>query len=261
MKLAERLRGFYKYRNLFQELVIKDIKLKYRRSFLGYLWSVLNPLLTMLVMWAVFVHMFRFEIENYPTYLIIGQVLFTFMTEATTNAIFSITSNASLIKKVYVPKYIFTMSKVTSSLVNLVFSLIAMILVFIINGISFHLKMLFIPIIILEVYIFSMGLGLLLAQAAVFFRDIQYIYSVWTTAWMYLTPIFYPIDSLSEGMQKLITAVNPMYSYIAQFRMIVLDNQFPLSSMVIGGCLIGTIFLVIGLYSFFRTQDKFILYI
>lgn len=261
MNISNRLKGFYKYRNLFQELVIKDIKLKYRRSFLGYLWSVLNPLLTMLVMWAVFVHMFRFEIENYPTYLIIGQTIFAFMTEATTNAIFSITSNASLIKKVYVPKYIFTMSKVTSSLVNLLFSLVAMILVFVINGIQFHLKMIFIPFIILEVYIFSMGLGLLLAQAAVFFRDIQYIYSVLTTAWMYLTPIFYPVDSLSQGMQKLITTINPMYSYIAQFRMLVLENQMPSFDMIMDGCLIAVVILGIGLYSFFKTQDKFILYI
>ena len=100
-KMLQRLRGLYKYRDLVRQLVLKDIKLKYRRSFLGYIWSVLNPLLVMVVMYLVFAHMFRFDVENYPSYLIIGQTLFTFMTEATNQAIFSITGNGALLKKVY----------------------------------------------------------------------------------------------------------------------------------------------------------------
>ena len=126
----------FSYRYLFQQLVSKDIKLKYRRSFLGYLWSILNPLFTMLVMILVFSHMFRFDIENYPVYLIVGQTLFNFLNEATTISIYSITGNAALIKKVYVPKSIFTISKVSSSMVNFLFSFFVMILVFVeYNGI------------------------------------------------------------------------------------------------------------------------------
>ena len=121
-KTAARLQRLYDFRHLLKQLVIKDIKLKYRRSFLGYVWSVLNPLLVMVVMLLVFSHMFRSNIENFPAYLIIGQTLFNFMSEATNQAIFSITGNAALLKKVYVPKYIFTLSKVTSSLVNLLIS-------------------------------------------------------------------------------------------------------------------------------------------
>lgn len=251
----------YQYRDLIKQLVVKDIKLKYRRSFLGYVWSVLNPLLVMIVMYLVFAHMFRFNVENYPAYLIIGQTLFTFMTEATNQAIYSITGNGALLKKVYVPKYIFTLSKVTGSLVNLLFSMGAMLIVFMITKVHFSWAMLFIPVIFAQLYLFSLGLGLFLAQAAVFFRDIQYIYSVWTTAWMYLTPIFYPIDQLPEGMQNAIVQFNPMYQYITQFRTIVLEQAVPQVTDILYGFLIAFVFLSAGSLAFIRKQNDFILYI
>ena len=260
-KTIARLQGLYKYRSLVRQLVMKDIKLKYRRSFLGYVWSVLNPLLVMVVMYLVFSHMFRFDVSNYPAYLIIGQTLFTFMTEATNQAIFSITGNGALLKKVYVPKYVFTLSKLSSSLVNLLFSLGAMLIVFIFSRVRFSLYMLCIPVVMLELYLFSLGLGLFLAQAAVFFRDIQYIYSVLTTAWMYATPIFYPVEQLSDGMQKCIRAVNPMFHYVSQFRTLVLDAALPDLYSVLYGFALALLFLWLGTWSFLKTQDRFILYI
>ena len=148
-KTMTRLQGLYHFRHLIKQLVEKDIKLKYRRSFLGYIWSVLNPLLVMMVMYLVFFRMFRFEVENFPAYLIIGQTLFNFMSEATSQAIYSITGNGPLLKKVYVPKYIFTLSKVTSCLVNLLFSLGAMLIVFIFTKVTFSLYMFFIPVVLL----------------------------------------------------------------------------------------------------------------
>lgn len=260
-KMRVRFQVLYNYRHLIKQLVTKDIKLKYRRSFLGYVWSVLNPLLVMVVMYLVFAHMFRFNVENYPAYLIIGQTLFTFMTEATNQAIFSITGNGPLLKKVYVPKYVFTLSKVTSSLVNLLFSLGAMIIVFIITRVQFSWAMLFFPVILIQLYIFSLGLGLFLAEASVFFRDIQYIYSVLTTAWMYLTPIFYPMEQLPEVMQKAIRFFNPMYQYINQFRTIVLQQTLPEPQVVVYGFILAFLFLIAGSWAFIRKQDDFILYI
>ena len=260
-KMKTRCQVLYNYRYLIKQLVTKDIKLKYRRSFLGYVWSVLNPLMVMVVMYLVFSKMFRFNIDNYSAYLIIGQTLFTFMTEATNQAIFSITGNGPLLKKVYVPKYVFTLSKVTSSLVNLVFSLGAMIIVFVITKVQFSWAMLFFPVILMEVYIFSLGLGLFLAEAAVFFRDIQYIYNVLTTAWMYLTPIFYPMEQLPESVQKAIKIFNPMYQYITQFRRISLHQTLPAAGDVVYGFAIAFVFLIVGSWAFIRKQDDFILYI
>lgn len=257
----KRLDAFQHYKPLLQQLVIKDIKLKYRRSFLGYVWSILNPLMIMVIMVLVFENMFRFDIENYPVYLIIGQTVFNFVSEATNQAMWSITGNAALLKKTYVPKYIFTISKVTSSFVNTLFALGAMLIVFIVCDVRFNWYMLFIPVILLQVYIFSVGLGLLLAQGTVFFRDIQYIYGAFLTAWMYLTPMFYPINQLPYQLMWAIKHFNPLYSYITQFRAIVLEGLFPDPRLILYGFVVAFVSLIIGTWVFMKRQDRFILYI
>ena len=250
-----RLGGFYQYRFLMEQLVTKDIKLKYRRSFLGYLWSILNPLM------IIFSSMFSSSIENFPVYLIIGQTLFGFMNESTFQAITSITGNAALLKKTYVPKYVFTVSKVTSSFVNTLFSLGAMIIVFVVCRVTFNAYYLMIPVVLLQEYVFCLGLGMLLAQASVFFRDIQYIYNAITTAWMYLTPLFYPIEMLPDTLRRGIELLNPMYFYVTEFRQIVLECRMPDPSLILSGTATAILFLAIGTWAFLRTQDKFILYI
>ena len=256
-----RLGQLYRYKDLVKQLVAKDLKLKYRRSILGYVWSVLNPLMVMLVMYVVFSHMFRFDIKNYPAYLIIGQSLFSFMTDATTQSIGSIYGNAPLIKKIYVPKYIFTLTKVMSSMVNLLFSLVAMGIVFIISRVAFKWTMLLAPIVMLELFIFSLGLGLFLASSCVFFRDIQYIYSVFTTAWMYLTPIFYPISQVPDWIRGILMLCNPMCIYITQFRMMCLEGVLPEVGELLYGYLIAFVVLLFGTWYFAKKQDDFILYI
>ncbi|MCI8511260.1 MAG: ABC transporter permease [Lachnospiraceae bacterium] len=260
-KLIDRINVYTHYKPLLRQLVKKDIKLKYRRSFLGYVWSIMNPLLIMIIMVGVFSNMFRFDIQNYPVYLIIGQTIYNFVSEATNQAMWSIIGNAALLKKIYVPKYIFTVSKITSSFVNTLFALGAMLIVFIVCQVRFHAYMLFLPVILLQVYIFCIGLGLILAQATVFFRDIQYIYGACLTAWMYLTPIFYPIGALPEGLANGIKSFNPLFVYITQFRLIVLEGLFPDWQMILAGSAwaFGSAF--IGTLVFMRTQDKFILYI
>jgi len=243
------------------QLVAKDIKLKYRRSFLGYIWSILNPLMIMGIMVIVFSSMFRWDIVNYPVYLIIGQTIFSFVSESTNQAMWSITGNAALLKKTYVPKYIFPLSKITSSFVNTLFALGAMLIVFIACKVKFNIYMLFLPVILLEVYVFCSGLGLLLAQGTVFFRDIQYIYGAFITAWTYLTPIFYPIQQLPFELMWMIKHFNPLYSYITQFRTIVLDGAFPDMRLIVYGVVVAGLSLAIGLFVFLKKQDKFILYI
>lgn len=257
----KRLGGFFKYRFLMEQLVTKDIKLKYRRSFLGYLWSILNPLMVMVIMVIVFSNMFRSDIANFPVYLIIGQTLFNFMSEATTQAISSITGNAALLKKTYVPKYVFTFSKVTSSLVNMLFALGAMVIVFVVCRVVPNVFYIFLPIVILQEYIFCLGLGLLLAQGSVFFRDIQHIYNALLTAWTYLTPLFYPITLLPEGLRNAVMTFNPMYFYVAQFRQVVLECRLPDANLIFSGFAAAFIALVIGTWAFLKTQNKFILYI
>lgn len=259
--LVLRLEFFYKYKNLFKQLVLRDIKLKYRRSVLGYLWSVLNPLFVMLIMVIVFSSIFRSDVDNFPLYLLSGQILFNYMNEATNGAIQSVMGASGLLKKIYVPKYIFTVSKVTSTLITMILSLLALLIVAIATQAPVSWKYILIVIPIAELYIFCLGLGLFLAQAAVFFRDIQYIYSVVLTGWMYLTPIFYPITMLPDTLRFVITRLNPMYYYIEQFRQIVMYGMLPSWKLAVYGLVVGTAAVAAGAWSFQKTQDRFILYV
>ena len=252
---------FWKYRDLLRLLVTRNIKLKYRRSFLGYIWSVLNPLLIMCVMTVVFSTMFSRNIENFPVYLFCGQLLFNFMNNSTHQAITSITGNSALLKKTYVPKYIFTLAKITSCLMDLLFSLGALLIVMIVTRARFSLHLLLFPLVIFQLYLFCVGLGLFLSQANVFFRDIEFIYNAVTTAWMYLTPIFYPLEALPEWLVWFVTHVNPMYFYVDQFRCLVYLGTLPELSVVLAGCGFALVMLVVGIWSFMKPQDKFILYI
>lgn len=259
--LLQYIREFLKYRDLLKLLVVKNVKLKYRRSFLGYVWSILNPLMIMIVMTIVFSSMFRRNIENFPVYLFCGQLLFNFMRSSTTQAISSITGNAALLKKTYVPKYIFTVAKITSGLVDLIFSLGALVIVLIATHARITGYALLFPFVLLQLYVFCIGLGLFLAQANVFFKDTQFIYNAVTTAWVYLTPIFYPLESLPDKLVWCIKHLNPMYFYIGQFRDLVYYGRMPGHLIITAGCITALAMLLIGTWSFMRSKDKFILYI
>ncbi|MET3570704.1 ABC transporter permease [Enterocloster citroniae] len=256
-----RISMFWKYKDLIIQLVSRDIKLKYRRSFLGYLWSILNPLFVMIVMTIVFSAMFSRNIENFPVYLFTGKMLFDFLSTSTRQAMTSVVNNGALLKKTYVPKYIFTFSQVTSCMVDFVLSFGALLIVIIATGAKLTWTSVLFPTVVVQIYIFCLGLGFLLAALNVFFRDIQYIYNAITTAWMYLTPIFYPIESLPHNLQILIKGLNPLYYYVAQFRDLVYYGQIPGPRILWGGWIMAFIMLVIGLWAFKRKQDDFILFI
>lgn len=167
--IEERLNVFLKYKNLLRELVARDIKVRYRRSFLGMLWTVLNPLLMMVVITIVFSTLFKQNIEHFPIYYLAGSLVFSFNSETTSNALYAIIGNSSLMKKVYIPKYLFPLSKTVSGLVNLGFSLIAMFIVMIILRVEFRPTLLLLPIPLFYVFLFAAGSGLFLAAVTVFF--------------------------------------------------------------------------------------------
>ncbi len=254
-------RNFIRYRELSSLLVRNNIKLKYRRSFLGYIWTILNPLMTMIILTIVFSQMFQRSIPNYPVYLICGNVLFSFMREATTHSMMSIINNAALIKKVYVPKYIFTYTTITSDFINLLLSFGALVIVMIATKtpVSLYTFLLIIPVV--ELYVFVLGVGLFLAQAVVFFRDIYHIWRVVVMAWMYLTPLFYDVSMLPANVAFFIKNFNPMYIYITQFRDFVMLSQMTDVKLIVVGALISLLSLTIGLLAFGRAKDRFILYI
>lgn len=254
------LESFKKYRFLLEDLVTRDFKLKYRRSVLGFLWSILNPLLMMLVITAVFSNIFKSDIENFPVYYLCGFLIFNFVIEATNGALNSIVQAGYLIKKVYIPKYIFPLEKSSFALVNVLFSLVAVVIVILITRMPIKWTIILIPIPIFYAFIFSTGLGLILASLNTFFRDMGHLYSVWTTAWMYLTPLFYPIEIIPESVKTFIY-YNPLFYYVDYMRQLVIKGIIPdLKTNLI--CIgFSLFFLITGLLVFKKKQDKFILYI
>lgn len=175
MTLRENLSNLFKYRWLLQLLVERDLKVKYRRSVLGYFWSILNPLLMMIILTIVFSTVFRFDIPNYPVYLLAGQLIYSFFAEATSMALGAVLDGAALIKKVYLPKYIFPLSRVLSSFTSILLSLCALFFVMIITGVEFHLTLLLLPLAMIYILIFSIGIGLIMSAGVVFFRDLKYL--------------------------------------------------------------------------------------
>jgi len=212
-------------------------------------------------MTIVFSYFFKRDIEYFPAYLMAGNVLFAFMRESTTLSMSSVINNAMLLKKVSVPKYIFTLATVTSSFVNLLFALGAFLLVLLIVQVPLSLYMFLIIIPIVELFIFCIGLGLFLSQITVFFRDVKNIWSVVTLAWMYMTPIFYPIESLDPRLARIIMHFNPMYIYITIFRDLAVYSRMSDINILLQGASYSFIMLVIGSWFFRKNQGKFILYI
>lgn len=250
----------FKYRFLLHELVVRDIKVRYKRSVLGLVWTILNPLLMMCIITAVFSNVFRMNIENYAVYLLIGQVVFNLNAEATIQAQMSIFGNSSLIKKVYIPKYLFPLSKVLSALVNFFFAFFALLLVMLITNSEFYVSIFFSIVPLIYLLMFSLGIGLILSAITVYFMDICHLYTVFITAWTYLTPIFYPIDILPYNI-RWVVKLNPMYHFIDYFRNLIMYGKIPgINENLI--CLgIGLLFLSIGVIVFRKLQNNFILHI
>lgn len=254
------------YTDLLKQLVTRDLKLKYRRSFLGYLWSILNPLLIMIIMVIVFSHLFDRSLPNYPIYLLVGRTLYDFVIGSSNKALGAMTDNASLLKKTYVSKFMFPLAKITSTMVDYVLSLGALLLVLIYYVFSrgtayFSWQMLLFPLVVVQAYIFACGLGFFLAQMHVFFRDTRYIYNAVTTAWMYCSCIFYPISILPGWLKFIVQHFNPLYIYIRQMRFLIWKCQLPPMNDVLLGCGYAALFMLLGIAFFRKNQDKFILYI
>lgn len=247
-----------KYRWLLYELVKKDLKVKYRRSILGYLWTLLNPLLMMAVMSVVFSYLFRFQIPNYPIYILTGQIMFNFFSEATNTSMISVINNGSLLRKVYVPKYIFPVSSVVSSFIHSLFSLSAIIIMLLVTKTPISFAILLAPLPLFYLLLFSTGIGLILSVLAVYFRDILHLYGVLLMIWMYLTPIFYPPSILPKNILFLLK-FNPLYHFVSVFRDIVLYANVPTlrANLVCLGY--GLISIAVGAFFFKKTQDKLVL--
>ena len=270
-----KIKGFFlnlwKYRFLLYEIVRKNVKLQYRNSVLGIFWTFLQPLMTTLVLVVVFGGIFGKSNEGivcYPIYLLCGRLLYEFYTQSTKRAMRSIRLSASVIKKVYVPKYIYPVSNVLSNFVTFVISLlvlVAMVLYYMIFTdveliITPYILLAIVPIIILLVL--CTGVGLILSTLSVFFKDVEYLYDVFCMLIFYATPIFYTVDALgaNKWVQMALMA-NPLYSIVSMFRSCVLFGEMWNWNHFAYACIFSLAMLGIGSLAFYKKQDKFILHI
>lgn len=249
-----------RYEFLIKQMVSRDFKTKYKRSVLGYLWSFLNPLLTMMVQYIVFSQMFRSSINNFPVYLLSGIILFSFFTEAVGQGLTAIVSNASLITKVYVPKYIYPITKVASCSINLIISIIPLLIVTMLTGTQITKSIFVLPFVLVCLLLFGIGMSLLLSTTMVFFRDTQYLWGIISLAWMYATPLFYPENIIPDKF-RFIQTLNPIYHYIHFVRTVLMEgvSPEPISYLICG--FTAVLMCAIGAAVFKKFQDRFVLFI
>ncbi len=244
-----------RYKELLRNLVIRDIKVRYKRSVLGFLWVMLNPLLMMLILNMVFSEIFKFTEKSYTSYLLSGIILWNFFSQSTATALPSLIVNSNLIKKIYLPKAIFPLSVVLSAAINFVFSLVPLFLIFFLTGTHVGSRVIMLPLVVILAGLFCFGVSLVLSTLTVFFHDTIYIYEVGLLAWMYMTPVFFP-ESIVPEKFRLLFELNPMYYFMSIFRgAVYMDVPFFYEKLLYAFlCALGS--LAIGWFFYGRYKDR-----
>lgn len=258
--MKSKIEEFGRYSNLFVELVRKGIKLKYRRSYLGVFWSMLEPLLTMVVLTVVFGTLLGYDEKEFPVYILAGRLMYSLFSQSTTNALKSIRQNEGMIKKVYVPKYLYPLSGIAFNYVLFLISLVVLFVVSLVLGVvpTARIFLAIVPLIIL--FALSVGVGLILATLGVFFRDLEYLWNIGLMMIMYTSAIFYYPENILNSSVSWILEYNPLFCIISNFRSCVFGESMD-GGMLLYSCVFSLIALVVGTIIFDRNQDKFILYV
>lgn len=250
----------FRYRDLIRALVIRDLKVRYRRSAIGFLWTMLQPLLTMLVLTLVFSAIFRFEIANYPVYALAGIMFWNFFSQSITSSMNSLRGNAQLLTKLPVPKAVFPLATVIAGVINLLFALVPLFAILLLTGHPIRPAFLFLPAAVLLAALFTLGAGLLLSPMAVFFYDTIEMIGVLMTLLMYMTPVFYPMDIVPE---RYLWAVrfNPIRSVLEVFRDPIYYGKIPPLSHLTVALIVTAAALLIGVVAFRRSSDRIPFYV
>ena len=255
MKIIE---TFQKNRFLFEELVARDFKQKYKRTVLGMAWSILSPLLNLFVMSLVFTRIFGRSTPHYTIYLFCGTLVMSYFKESTKNGMKSLMSNRGIITKINIPKYMFLLSNNVSSLINFCLTLSVFFVFCLFDGIKFRLSFLLLLFPVICLCVFNIGTGLILSALFVFFRDTSYLYDIFLTLLNYLSAIFYRVDLFPDNIQKLFL-LNPIYCYINYFRSIVIDGVIPSASYHIL-CLFYSLFMLMAGFRIYKKYNHLFLY-
>ncbi|MDI9435996.1 MAG: ABC transporter permease [Euryarchaeota archaeon] len=252
--------NFNKYRYLLNELVKRDIKLKYRRSVLGIFWSFLEPLLSMIVLTIIFSTLFKRNIANFPVYYLIGMLTYQFFAGGTKAAMLSMVSNAYILKTIYIPKYLYSLAATLSNFVTYLLSLIILFMVMAVTDVNFTMYIIFASLPILALLLLTIGVGLIMATINVFFRDMQHLYGVFLMLLMWLTPIFYPPEIVPTSF-RFVQTYNPLFAIITCCRSSFLYGTLYDINILLFAIGSGITAIVVGIILFYKSQDKFILHV
>lgn len=258
--MIELVRQTYRYRELIWALALKELKIRYKRSVLGFLWALLNPALLMLVLTLVFSTVMRFPIPHYAIFLLSVLLPWTFFSQSLSYAVESIVGNGDLIKKVRVDKLVFPMAAVVSNLINFGLSLLPLALLVLVMRHPFYWTWLYLPVPLLALGLFTLGMTFFFAAANVFYRDVAHILQVVLSAWFYVTPIIFPIDFL-PAQYRWILKLNPLIYVVNGFRLSVYYGLLPKPQSIAASFLCGFISLAIGYGIFRKYQDDFVFYV
>lgn len=252
----EELQDIFQYRDLIFQLVRRDIVARYKRSVLGIVWTMLQPLGMMIVMTIVFSQLFG-RVQGYAAYVLSGLIAWTFFAQTTTAAIFQSVWGDALMKRIYIPHTAFAVASIGTGVVNLSLSLVPLSLIILVLHRPITWAALFLPVAMLSLTAFALGVGLLLSSLAVRFPDVAEMYQIILQAWIYLTPIFYPSDILPHAVRKWLLYFNPMYYQVLMFRVPLYDGVLPSLPLVLIGIGIALTTLAIGWIYFSYQADKF----
>lgn len=251
---------YKKYSNLFVELVRKGIKLKYRRSYLGIIWSMIEPLLTMIVLTIVFGTLLGHSEKEFPVYILAGRLIYTLFSQSSTAALKSIRANQGMIKKVYVPKALYPLSAITFNYILFLISLVVLLGVSLVLGVYPTWRVLLAVVPLFVLFLLSVGAGLILSTVGVFFRDMEYLWNVLLMLVMYTCAIFYYPEKILGSSVGWILKYNPLFCIISNFRSCVFGKT--MDTWMLGySAVFAIVSVIIGIVVFDRNQDKFILYI
>jgi ABC-2 type transport system permease protein len=258
--MLELLRDTVRYRELIWALALKELKIRYKRSVLGFMWALLNPALLMLVLTLVFSTIMKFPIPHYAIFLLSVLLPWTFFSQSLSYAVESIVSNGDLIKKVSLPKMVFPMAALVSNLINLALSLIPLAILVPLMRHPFYITWLYLPVPLLALAIFTLGMTFFFAAANVYYRDVAHILQVVLSAWFYVTPIIYSLDFIPQK-ERWIFKLNPLIYVINGFRLAVYYGQLPRPQSIVASFVCAFIALFIGFYVFRKRQDDFVFYV
>jgi ABC-type polysaccharide/polyol phosphate export permease len=250
------LQDAFQYRNLIFQMIRRDILTRYKRSVLGVAWTMLNPLGTMLIMTIVFSHIFT-GTEGYPALVLSGILAWNFFSQTTNAAVLHLVWGGTLLKKVYIPRTVFAISATGTGLVNLVLAIVPLLVVMLVTGMPIRWVMLFLPVPILLLAAFALGLGLLISTIAVYFADVVEMYQVVLMAWFYVSPVIYPETILPEAYRIWIARLNPMYHLIGLFRAPIYEGRIPDLNEILLSAAIAIGMLLVGWVVFSKKADEF----